>query len=93
MDRPLLRIVRFSGDDLLQGVEPHVLEEVPVRVTNPARTVVDCFAYRNKVGLDVALEALRDCLRERKATVDQILRAAEERRMRNVIRPYLEAIV
>jgi predicted transcriptional regulator of viral defense system len=93
VDHPPLRIVRFSGDDLQQGVESHVLEEVPVKVTNPARTVVDCFAYRNKVGLDVALEAIRDCLRQKKASVDEITRAAEPRRMINVMRPYLEAIV
>jgi hypothetical protein len=62
-------------------------------VTTPARTVVDCYAYRNKVGIDVALEALRDCLRQKKASVDEITRAAECRRMLNVMRPYLEAIV
>ena len=70
-----------------------MLEAVPVNVTTPARTVVDCFAYRNKVGLDVALEALRDCLRQRKASMDEITRAAGTRRMLNVMRPYLEAIL
>ena len=64
-----------------------------MRVTGPARTVVDCFAYRNTVGLDVALEALRDCLRQRRATVDDLHRAAQARRMANVMRPYLEALV
>jgi hypothetical protein len=64
-----------------------------VRVTKPARTVVDCFAYRNKVGLDVAIEALRDCLREKKASVDEITRAAAPRRMLRGMRPYLEAMV
>jgi hypothetical protein len=93
VDHPPLRIVRFSGADLERGVESHVLEGVPVQVTNPARTVVDCFVYRNKVGLDVALEALRDCLRQKKASVDEITRAAAPRRMLNIMRPYLEAVV
>jgi len=93
VDYPPLRIVRFSDPDLPKWVESHMIEGVTVRVTNPARTVVDCFAYRNKVGLDVALEALRDCLRQKKASVDEITRAAAARRMLRVMRPYLEAVV
>jgi hypothetical protein len=54
---------------------------------------VDCFVYRNKLGLDVALEALRDCWRRRRATMDELHRAAQSRRMTNVMRPYLEALV
>jgi predicted transcriptional regulator of viral defense system len=92
VEHPPLRIVRFSGPGLTALVKSHKIEGVTVRVTNPARTVVDCFAYRNKVGLDVALEALRDCLRKKLATRDEIYRAAEVRRMKNVIRPYLEAV-
>jgi predicted transcriptional regulator of viral defense system len=92
VDYPPLRIVRFSGPALTAGVEEHVNRGVPVRVTNPARTVVDCFKYRNKVGLDVALEALRDCRHKRMATVDELHRAAQTLRMANVIRPYLEAL-
>ena len=87
-----LRIVRFSGAMLSYGVETHSILGVPVRITSPARTVVDCFRYRAKLGLDVALEALRDGLRSRNATVDQITRAAEVCRIRTVIKPYLEAI-
>ena len=64
---------------------------VPFRITSPARTVVDCFRYRKKFGLDVALEALDDTLRSRSATVDQIVRAAEVCRARTVLRTYLEA--
>jgi predicted transcriptional regulator of viral defense system len=93
LDHPPLRIVRFSGAGLTAGVDEHPVEGVRVRVTNPARTVVDCFAYRSTVGLDVALEALRECLRERRATVDDLHRAAQARRMANVMRPYLEALV
>jgi predicted transcriptional regulator of viral defense system len=93
LDHPPLRIVRFSGAGLAAGVEEHTVEGVRVRVTSPARTVADCFAYRNTVGLEVALEALRDCLRQRQATVDELHRAAQSRRMANVMRPYLEAMV
>ena len=91
-DYPPLRIVRFSGPVLTAGVEEHVSRGVSVRVTNPARTVVDCFKYRNKVGLDVALEALRDCRGKRKATMEELHRVAQARRMANVMRPYLEAL-
>ncbi len=93
VEYPPLRIVRFSDPDLPKWVETHVIEGVTIRVTKPARTVVDCFAYRNKVGLDVALEALRDCLRQKKASVDELTRAAASRRMLRVMRPYLEAVV
>ena len=92
VEYPPLRIVRFSGPALTEGVKEHVIRGVTVRVTGAARTVVDCFKYRNKVGLDVALEALRDCRKKRKATVDELHRAAQDRRMANVMRPYLEAL-
>jgi predicted transcriptional regulator of viral defense system len=91
-DYPPLHIVRFSGPALTTGVEEYVLQGVAVRVTDPARTVVDCFKYRNKIGLDVAIEALRDCWRQRKATMDELHRAAQTRRMANVMRPYLESL-
>jgi predicted transcriptional regulator of viral defense system len=87
-----LRIVRFSGAMLTYGVETRAILGVPARITSPARTVVDCFRYRSKLGLDVALEALRDVLRSKTATVDQITRAAEVCRVRTVIKPYLEAM-
>jgi predicted transcriptional regulator of viral defense system len=87
-----VRIVRFSGAKLTYGIETHEMLGVRVRVTSPARTVVDCFRYRAKLGLDVALEALRDALRSRTATVDQIARAAEVCRAATVMRPYLEAL-
>ncbi|MBS0262508.1 MAG: type IV toxin-antitoxin system AbiEi family antitoxin domain-containing protein [Planctomycetes bacterium] len=87
-----LRIVRFSGKALTYGIEEHTLEGVCVRVYSPAKTIVDCFKYRNKIGLDVALEALRDGLRQKKATFDQIWQAAKICRMTNVMRPYLEAV-
>lgn len=87
-----VRIVRFSGASLNYGVEHTVLEGVRARITNPARTVVDCFRLRRLVGKDVALEALRDALRERKATVDEIWRAAEVCRAKSLVGPVLEAL-
>ena len=67
-----LRIVRVSRKTLLRGVQEHSIEGVPVKVYNPAKTVADCFKYRNKIELDVALEALRECWRERRATMDEL---------------------
>jgi len=88
-----VQIVRFSGAMLSYGVKRHTIEGVPTRITSPARTVVDCFRYRSRLGIDVAMEALRDALRSRLATVDEISRAAEVCRAATVIRPYLEALV
>jgi predicted transcriptional regulator of viral defense system len=88
-----LRIVRFSGKALTAGVETHSIEGVTVRVYNPAKTVADCFKYRNKIGLDVAIEALRDCWRKKLATSDQIWHYAKVCRVSRVIRPYLESLV
>ena len=90
---PALRVVRFSGPALLEGIEHHTLEGVRVPVYSAAKTVADCFKYRNKLGVDVAIEALRDALRSRKTTVDQIHRFAKVCRVANVIRPYLESAV
>ena len=87
-----LRIVRFSGPMLTYGVEQRSALGVPFRITSPARTVVDCFRYRNKFGLDIALEALVDVLRSRTATVDEIMRAAEACRARTVLETYLDAL-
>jgi predicted transcriptional regulator of viral defense system len=92
VEYPPLHIVRFSAQALSRGVEQHDFKGVTVRVTDPARTVVDCFAYRNKIGLDVAIEALRDCWRQKQATMDELHRAAQTRRMANVMRPYLESL-
>lgn len=87
-----IRIVRFSGPSLRYGVEPIRFEGVPARITSPARTVVDCFRFRRRVGRDVAYEALREALREHKATVDEIWRAAEVCRARSLVGPALEAL-
>lgn len=92
LDYPPLRVVRFSGEALTKGVETHVVDGVTIRVYSVAKTVADCFKYRNKIGLDVALEALRESKREKRATNDQLWRYAKICRVANVMRPYLEGI-
>jgi predicted transcriptional regulator of viral defense system len=92
LDYPPLRIVRFSGVALTEGVEEHVVDGVTVRITSVAKTVADCFKYRNKIGLDVALEALREAWREKRMTSDDIWRYAKVCRVANVMRPYLESL-
>ena len=87
-----LRIVRFSGKALTAGVEIHRIDGVPVKITCPAKTVADCFKYRNKIGLDVALEALRECRRQRKCSLEDLWHYAKICRVANVMKPYLEAI-
>jgi predicted transcriptional regulator of viral defense system len=92
VDYPPMRVVRFSGQASEFGVKEHRVEGVVVRVYCPAKTIADCFKYRNKIGLDVALEALRDCWKKRRATMDQLWSAAEACRVANVMRPYLESL-
>jgi predicted transcriptional regulator of viral defense system len=92
VDYPPIRIVRFSGKSLEFGIQEHRIEGVAVRVYSPAKTIADCFKYRNKIGLDVALEALRDCWQERRATTDELWAAAKVCRVANVMRPYMESL-
>ena len=91
LDYPPLRTVRFSDAALGAGVETQQVDGVEVRVTSVAKTVADCFKFRNKIGLDVALEALREARRTRKASADELWRYAKINRVTNVMRPYLEA--
>jgi predicted transcriptional regulator of viral defense system len=92
IEHPPLRVIRASGAALTEGADFHRIEGVLVRVTRPAKTVADCFKYRSKVGTDVALEALRDCWRQGKATMDEIHRYAKIDRVANVMRPYMESL-
>ena len=87
-----IRIVRISGAALTSGVDEQDIESVVVRVTSPARTVVDCFKFRNKIGVDVAVEALREYRRLRKGTIDELWRQADRLRMTKVMRPYWDAM-
>jgi predicted transcriptional regulator of viral defense system len=93
VERPKLRLFRFSGAALEEMVEEHRIEGVSVRIYSAAKTVADCFKYRNKVGIDVALEALRDAWRKKRVTMDELTAAARLCRMTNVMRPYLESLV
>lgn len=92
LDQPAIRVVRMSDAALADGVERFDIDGVDVPVFSAARTVVDCFRFRNKIGLDVALEALRDGWRQRKFTLDELWRHATSGRVANVMRPYIEAI-
>ena len=92
VDQPAIHVVRMSDEALADGVDRLKIDGVAVPVFNAARTVVDCFRFRNKVGLDVALEALRDGWSQRKFTMDDLWRHATSGRVANVMRPYIEAI-
>ena len=81
-----------DGRNLSEGIEKHRLEGVEVRVYSAAKTVADCFKYRNKIGLDVAIEALRECRRSRKCKIDDLWEFAKVCRVANVMRPHLETI-
>ena len=88
-----IEVVSFSGAAYSEGIEEHFVEKVPVRVYSVAKTIADCFKYRNKLGTDVMIEALRDVVRERRAKVDELLRFADICRVRNVMLPYLESML
>ena len=87
-----VRIIRMSGAALRTGVEERNIDGVRVRITSPARTVVDCFKFRNKIGIEVAVEALKDYRCLRKGTVDAIWQQADRLRMSKVMRPYWDAM-
>ena len=93
VDYPPIRIFRFSGPSLKEGIEEKKIEGVWVRVYNPAKTVADCFKYRNKVGIDVAIEALKECWRSRRCEIDKLVHYARICRVSNIIQPYMETIV
>jgi predicted transcriptional regulator of viral defense system len=87
-----LRIVRMSGRALTEGIEENRIEGVAVQVYKPAKTVADCFKYRNKIGLDVALEALRDYRQKHRGGMDELWRFAKMCRVEKIMQPYLEAL-
>ena len=92
IEHPRLRVVRFSGKARSAGVETWPLEGVRVKIYNLPKTIADCFKYRHKIGLDVALEALRESWRAKRVTSDEIWRYAKICRVANVMRPYLESL-
>ncbi len=93
IDYPRMRFFRASGEAFTAGVEHRRIDRAKVVVYGVAKTVADCFKYRNKIGLDVALEALRECLRNRRTSVDELWKYARICRVERVMRPYLEALV
>ncbi len=92
LDYPRLRVARFSGPALTEGIEEHRAEGVVIRVYSAAKTVADCFKYRNKVGIDVAVEALRDFSRKHRGGANDLARFARICRVSRVMQPYLDAI-
>jgi predicted transcriptional regulator of viral defense system len=90
---PPIRFVRFSGWAMTEGVERYPIQSREVPITTPPRTIVDCFRYRNKIGIDVAIEGLREGIRHRKCTPDQLWQHAKKARVWTVMRPYVETVV
>ena len=92
IDWPTIRMVQMTGDVHAAGIEEHRRDGATLRVYSAVKTVVDCFKHRNKIGLDVAMEALKDAWRTRKASVDDLWRYAQVCRVANVMRPYMEVV-
>jgi predicted transcriptional regulator of viral defense system len=92
IDHPPVRVARFSGPAFREGVEHHRIDGVDVKIYSAAKTVADCFKYRNKIGIDIAIESLRDAWGKRAATADQLWQYAKVCRVTNVMRPYLDTI-
>ena len=92
LEQPALHAVRMSGPALTEGIDKIAIDGVQVPIFNAAKTVADCFKFRNKIGLDVALEALRDAWSQKKLTMDDLWHYANIDRVANVMRPYLESI-
>lgn len=92
MDYPPIRMLRFSGKTYSEGIQTIVRDHVALKIYSPAKTVIDCFKFRNKIGLDIALEALKDVLRKKKATRDELYYFAKIERVKKIILPYLEAM-
>ena len=90
---PPVRFVRFSGWAMTEGVERYPVHSRKLPITDPARTIVDCFRYRNKIGIDVAMEGLREGIRKRKCTPDELWRYAKKARSWIIMRPYVETVV
>ena len=93
IDYPPVRVFKFTGKTFTEGIETPKVDGVPVRVYSPEKTVADCFKYRNKIGLDTAMEALKLYRERRRVKVDDLLRYARVCRVEKVMRPYLEAVL
>jgi predicted transcriptional regulator of viral defense system len=93
LDTVRVRTVRFSGPAFSEGIERHDFSGVACQIYNPAKTIADCFKYRNKIGIDVCIEALRDGLRQRKCTIDELVHYGRICRVEKLMAPYIEAII
>lgn len=93
IDYPPIRVVRFGGDTLTEGAETVLIEGISVQITNIPKTIADCFKFRNKIGLDVALEALKDAWQNKRVNAEELWHYAQLCRVQNVMRPYLESLV
>lgn len=82
----------MSESVLQEGVETHIIEGVPIRVFCPAKTIIDCFKFRSKVGLDIAIEALKECLEQQRCSIQELWHFAKICRVSSVMRPYLELL-
>jgi predicted transcriptional regulator of viral defense system len=93
LDHPPIKTYRFTGEAYTEGVEIHKLDGVIVRIYSPEKTLADCFKFRNKVGLDTAVEAVRFYRERKRVKVDDLMRYAGICRVKKIIRPYLEALL
>ena len=93
IDHPPIKTYRFTGQAFTAGVETHELDSVRVRIYSPEKTLADCFKFRNRIGLDTAVEAVRFYRERRNVNVDALMHHAAICRVGKVIRPYLEAIL
>jgi len=93
LDHPPIKTYRFTGNAFTEGIQIHKLDEVSVNVYSPEKTLADCFKFRNKIGLDTAVEAIRLYRERRRIKVDDLMYYAEICRVKKIIRPYLEALL
>jgi predicted transcriptional regulator of viral defense system len=89
---PKLRVFYYSGMAYSEGIEEHLIDSVQVKIYSPAKTIADCFKYRNKIGIDVAIEALRDGWQQNKFNMDELWKFAKICRVTNVMKPYMESL-
>jgi predicted transcriptional regulator of viral defense system len=93
LEHPPLRIYWFTGQAFSEGIQSYKIDDVPVRVYDPEKTIADCFKYRNKLGLDVAIEALRLWRRRKDYSIERLVNRARTCRVERLIRPYLESLI
>ncbi|MFC1617503.1 type IV toxin-antitoxin system AbiEi family antitoxin domain-containing protein [Candidatus Margulisiibacteriota bacterium] len=93
IDNPPIRVLRFSGKALNEGINKVNIKGVEVKIYSLEKTIVDCFKYRNKIGIDVCIEALKDALRQKKISLNKLSHFAKICRVTNILNPYIEAII